>query len=95
MLALAVLSPFLYERGQFMYTMFYSNAPERLPSINEFKSYDIKFADQVRSCEDVLLLEDQGLAIASCDPGRERWNTVMVRACVRELLASMLFGSPI
>ncbi|KND93492.1 Serum paraoxonase/arylesterase 1 [Tolypocladium ophioglossoides CBS 100239] len=75
-LALAVLSPFLYQRGQFALS-FYTNAPSRLVKINAFRSHSIKFADRVRSCEDVLLLEDRGLAILACDPGRERWNTVL------------------
>lgn len=43
-----------------------------------FTSYDVKFTDQVRSCEDVVLIEDWGLALLVCDPGRETWNTVMV-----------------
>lgn len=59
--------------------MMYKNAPGRLSEINTFRSHEIKFADRVRSCEDVLILESRGLAILACDPGRERWNTVMVR----------------
>ncbi|PNY22487.1 Serum paraoxonase/arylesterase 1 [Tolypocladium capitatum] len=75
-LALAVLSPFLYERRHFA-TQLYANAPGRLVEIQAFRSHRVKFADRVRSCEDVLLLEERGLAIVACDPGRERWNTVM------------------
>lgn len=71
--------------------MMYKNAPGRLPEINTFRSYEIKFADRVRSCEDVLILESRGLAILACDPGRERWNTVMVRL-TRELSHSHLFS---
>ena len=59
--------------------MFYKNAPAHLPHINTFSSHDIKFADRVRSCEDVLIVESRGVAIVACDAGRERWNTVMVR----------------
>ncbi|KAG6035010.1 hypothetical protein E4U41_006276 [Claviceps citrina] len=70
------LSSLLYYRGQALY-MFYKNAPKNLPHINTFASYDIKFADRVRSCEDAVILESRGLAIVACDPGRERWNTVM------------------
>ncbi|KYK57629.1 Six-bladed beta-propeller, TolB-like protein [Drechmeria coniospora] len=76
LLALAALTPFLYERSQVL-VMFYNNAPERLVKINTFKSHSVKFADRIRSCEDVLLLEDEGIAVLACDPGRERWNTVM------------------
>ena len=78
-LALALLCPALYERWQILRLAFYDNEPERLPLQSAFKSQSILFADRVRSCEDVLLLEEQGLAIVACDPGRERWNTVMVR----------------
>ncbi|TWU74988.1 hypothetical protein ED733_005820 [Metarhizium rileyi] len=72
----AALSSLLYFRGQEM-LMFYNNAPGRLPEINTFKSHEVRFADRVRSCEDVLVLETRGLAILACDAGRERWNTVM------------------
>jgi hypothetical protein len=74
---LALLSPFIYERGQTL-SLFWKNAPKRLVKINTFASYEIKFADRIRSCEDALLIESEGLAILGCDPGRERWNTVMV-----------------
>ncbi|POR38283.1 Serum paraoxonase/arylesterase 1 [Tolypocladium paradoxum] len=57
--------------------MLYTNAPNRLVKIDAFRSHTVKFADRLRSCEDVLLLEERGLAIVACDPGRERWNTVM------------------
>lgn len=83
LLALAALSPILYERLQVL-TLFYSNAPARLPRINAFKSHEIKFADKIRSCEDVLLVESLGVAILPCDPGRERWNSVMVSSGGRE-----------
>ncbi|KAG6009740.1 hypothetical protein E4U21_001488 [Claviceps maximensis] len=72
----AALSYLLYYRGQALY-MFYKNTPAHLPHVNTFSSYDIKFADRVRSCEDVLIVESRGVAIVACDVGRERWNTVM------------------
>ncbi|KAM4059776.1 paraoxonase [Hirsutella rhossiliensis] len=75
-LALAALSPFLYERWQLFSTL-HANAPDRLAKVNNLGSHQIKFSDRIRSCEDVLLLEAQGLALIACDPGRERWNTVM------------------
>ncbi|KAI1818286.1 putative paraoxonase [Poronia punctata] len=73
---LALLAPFLYERGQTL-AIFYRNAPGRMVKIDTFKSHEVKFADRIRSCEDVLLVEDEGLALLACDPGREKWNTVM------------------
>lgn len=39
----------------------------------------MKFADKLRNCEDALLDEAMGLAILSCDVGRDKWNTIMVR----------------
>ncbi|KAI1078726.1 putative paraoxonase [Whalleya microplaca] len=55
----------------------YFNAPDRMPSHANFTSYEIKFVDQIRNCEDALLVEARGLALLACDPGREMWNTVM------------------
>ncbi|KJZ73392.1 hypothetical protein HIM_07186 [Hirsutella minnesotensis 3608] len=75
-LVAALLSPFLYERWQLLSTL-QANAPHRLVKVNTFKSHEIRFADRIRSCEDVLMLEDEGLALLACDPGRETWNTVM------------------
>jgi hypothetical protein len=46
--------------------------------INNFKSHEIRFSDQIRNCEDVILEETLGIAFLGCDPGRDRWNTVMV-----------------
>ncbi|CAJ2499767.1 Uu.00g026200.m01.CDS01 [Anthostomella pinea] len=76
LLAVALLAPVLYERAQILY-LFWRNAPVRFTRIDNLGSHDIKFADRIRSCEDALLVESQGLAILGCDPGRERWNTVM------------------
>ncbi|KAI2622467.1 hypothetical protein GGR54DRAFT_64853 [Hypoxylon sp. NC1633] len=75
-LALAAIFPILYSNFQKL-LLIVNNAPDRLTSINTFKSSEIKFADRIRDCEDALLVETQGLAILSCDPGREKWNTVM------------------
>ncbi|KAH6651890.1 putative paraoxonase [Truncatella angustata] len=73
---IGLLGPYLYERYQIL-ARFYSNAPERLPRINALQSYEVKFADRVRSCEEALLIQSAGLAILACDRGRERWNNVM------------------
>ncbi|KAI1361813.1 putative paraoxonase [Xylaria arbuscula] len=75
-IVLALLSPFIYERAQTL-SLFFSNAPHRLTKVNTFASQEIRFADRLRSCEDTLLVESKGLAITACDPGRERYNTVM------------------
>lgn len=77
---MAILVPFIYDRRQAAFLL-WKNAPHRLVKVNKFASHEIRFADRIRSCEDALLVESQGLAILGCDPGRERWNTVMVRNC--------------
>lgn len=76
----ALLAPYVYDRYQSLSLMYY-NAPERLVRVNAFPSHEIKFEDQLRSCEDAILIESTGVAIVACDPGRERWNTVMVSLC--------------
>ncbi|KAJ8130769.1 hypothetical protein O1611_g2859 [Lasiodiplodia mahajangana] len=75
-IALALLAPFVYDRGE-VASLFWKNATHRLVKVNTFASHEIKFTDRIRSCEDALLVEQDGLAIIGCDPGREKWNTVM------------------
>ncbi|KAH8601845.1 hypothetical protein B0O99DRAFT_607577 [Bisporella sp. PMI_857] len=75
-LSLAALSPWLWGRYRVL-LLFYSNAPERIVKISNFQAHEIKFADRIRSCEDIVLVESEGIAIVGCDAGRERWNTVM------------------
>ncbi|KAK7419081.1 hypothetical protein QQX98_003583 [Neonectria punicea] len=76
LLCFALLAPFLWPRVRVL-SLFFQNAPEKLQRMNALDAVELKFADRVRNCEDALLLEDKGLAILGCDPGRERWNTVM------------------
>ena len=45
-----------------------SQTPEHTP---------LRFHDQMVFCEDGLLWSEANLFIASCDPGRGEWNTVM------------------
>ncbi|KAF4456754.1 Serum paraoxonase/lactonase 3 [Fusarium austroafricanum] len=75
-LAIGLLASFVYERIDLIQS-FYYNAPSRLTKVNNIGRYEIKFQDQIRSCEDVLLIEEYHLALLACDPGRERHNTVM------------------
>ncbi|KAI1765081.1 calcium-dependent phosphotriesterase [Hypoxylon sp. FL1150] len=75
-LLLTAVSPIFSDLSRRAILM-WQNAPGRLTAINTFKSHEVKFADKTRSCEDGLLVESKGIAIISCDPGRERWNTVM------------------
>ena len=73
-----VLGPFLYQRINLVLSL-QANAPGKIQSRSAFSSYEVKFKDQLRNCEDVVLPEGlDGLAFLSCDEGRDRWNTVMV-----------------
>ncbi|KAK8074225.1 hypothetical protein PG994_005124 [Apiospora phragmitis] len=73
----AAISALVYPRIPILWS-FYSNQPDRLIQINNIgPSYKVKFADKLRSCEDIILIESRGVAIVACDAGRERWNTVM------------------
>lgn len=76
-LLLAPLAAILAARVQVL-SLAYFNAPVRMPNHANFTSYEVKFADQIRSCEDTVLVEARGIALLACDPGRETWNTVMV-----------------
>ncbi|KAI0160614.1 putative paraoxonase [Xylariaceae sp. FL1272] len=58
-------------------SIFYKNAPERFKGLRNIPNPIVKFGDRIRSCEDVILVESRRVAILGCDPGRERWNTVM------------------
>lgn len=65
-----------------MLATMYNNVPSRLTPVDNLGTSSIrqiKFADRpsFRSCEDALLVESLGVAIVACDPGRDRWNTVM------------------
>lgn len=53
------------------------NAPHKLVEFNAFSDYDIRFRDELKNCEDAVIVQGKGAAILSCDPGRDSWNTVM------------------
>jgi len=74
-----VTGPYLYQRVSLIQSV-QNNAPGKLQRRSAFSSYEVKFADRVRNCEDVILLDGlDGVALLSCDEARDRWNTVMVR----------------
>jgi arylesterase/paraoxonase len=54
-----------------------ANRPGKFQNLNNFKSHEVKFRNQLRNCEDVLLEEGMGIAFLSCNPQRDQWNTVM------------------
>jgi hypothetical protein len=73
-----VTGPHLYQRVSLIQSI-QDNAPGKLQSRSAFSSYEVKFADRIRNCEDVILLDGlDGVALLSCDEARDRWNTVMV-----------------
>ncbi|EPS40153.1 hypothetical protein H072_6034 [Dactylellina haptotyla CBS 200.50] len=74
--AIAALSPYLYDVGRSI-RLVAVNAPWNMPEVANFTSYEIRFGDQLRNCEDIFLDTDNGIAIISCDPGRDKWNMVM------------------
>ncbi|KAH7126809.1 hypothetical protein B0J11DRAFT_526533 [Dendryphion nanum] len=76
LLLLALISPWLYDR-YIAFSAMLSNRPSKFKEIYNIKSHEIKFRDQLKNCEDVVLDENKGLAFLSCTPGRDRWNTVM------------------
>ncbi|KAL1850269.1 hypothetical protein Plec18170_006964 [Paecilomyces lecythidis] len=54
-----------------------ANAPHSLAEFNAFSDHDLLFRDELRNCEDAVIVQGKGSAIISCDPGRDLWNTVM------------------
>ncbi|KAI1100524.1 hypothetical protein F4804DRAFT_44403 [Jackrogersella minutella] len=75
-IVLAALLPGLYD-SYVRLSIILNNVPGKLVHVNHLKSYEIKFEDTIRNCEDALLIESKALALFSCDAGRESYNTVM------------------
>jgi len=55
-----------------------ASCPGNFQNLHTFKSHGVKYQDRLQNCEDVIMEESLGMAFLSCDPGRDRWNTVMV-----------------
>ncbi|TKA62193.1 hypothetical protein B0A55_10527 [Friedmanniomyces simplex] len=75
---LALSATFFYSRRDILYT-FYANRPGSLKDFNILPNAGVEHEDVVRNCEDVYMNDVEGWAVLSCDPGRDRWNTVMGR----------------
>ncbi|KAL4862622.1 hypothetical protein BDV12DRAFT_40096 [Aspergillus spectabilis] len=76
--AVLIAWSFPYLQGRFYaLSLLAKNKPENLPEINAFSTSSLKFANRVRNCEDGIIIEEDSMAILSCDPGRDLWNTVM------------------
>ncbi|KAF1987363.1 calcium-dependent phosphotriesterase [Aulographum hederae CBS 113979] len=73
---LAVLGPPLKSRYDSV-VFILKRRPDNLPSVSSFDSFEIKFEESIRNCEDVYMNDEDGFAVLSCDPGRDNWNTVM------------------
>ncbi|KAK1967205.1 calcium-dependent phosphotriesterase [Colletotrichum sublineola] len=73
---LAALYPYLSTRLRAL-LLLRANSPRKLREFKAFSNYELKFRDELRNCEDAVIVEEDGMAILSCDPGRDLWNTVM------------------
>ena len=67
----------MYDRYQ-AFSSILENRPGKLQNYNGFASHEVKFRNELRNCEDVLVEEGMGIAFLSCNPERDQWNTVMV-----------------
>ncbi|KAH4234913.1 hypothetical protein HBI06_058030 [Parastagonospora nodorum] len=72
----AVAAPYFYDR-YLAFSNIVANGPGKLEPVYAFSSHELKFTDKLKNCEDLILHEELGIAFLSCDPGRDRWNTVM------------------
>lgn len=68
--------PYLSNRFRTL-SIIFGNTPSKLIEVNLLPSHEIMFEDTLQNCEDVLMIPGQGVAILSCDQGRDMWNTVM------------------
>ncbi|KAI4725607.1 hypothetical protein E4T49_06642 [Aureobasidium sp. EXF-10728] len=81
LLAIAACIPHIYSRLSLLYTLETNNHPAKLSTprgwMTEKGSYEIRYADKLRNCEDVVIDEKVGYVVFGCDEGRDVWNTVM------------------
>jgi hypothetical protein len=75
----AIASSIIYSKLSLI-SILYKNAPGRLPQVNTFRTHEIVHANVLRNCEDAVL--GDGFLLASCDPGRDEWNSIMVRESI-------------
>jgi arylesterase/paraoxonase len=53
-------------------------------------SYELRYTDNLRNCEDLVVDDKAGYVVFGCDEGRDVWNTVMVRPFYPRLLRFLL-----
>ncbi|KAK0864383.1 hypothetical protein LTR87_015832 [Friedmanniomyces endolithicus] len=73
---LALTTTFVYTHRDTLYT-FYANRPGSLKDFNILPNAGVEHEDVVRNCEDIYMDDVEGWAVLSCDPGRDKWNTVL------------------
>jgi len=57
-------------------------------------SYELRYADKLRNCEDLVVDEKVGYMVLGCDEGRDVWNTVMVSSSSHRLCRMSLIHHP-
>ncbi|KAI5204903.1 hypothetical protein AUEXF2481DRAFT_39938 [Aureobasidium subglaciale EXF-2481] len=81
LLLIAACIPHIYSRLSLLYNLESSNHPSKLSTprgwFTEQGSYEVKYADKLRNCEDLVVDEKAGYVVLSCDESRDGWNTVM------------------
>ncbi|KAI5203986.1 hypothetical protein E4T39_03903, partial [Aureobasidium subglaciale] len=81
LLLIAACIPHIYSRLSLLYNLETSNHPSKLSIprgwFTEQGSYEVKYADKLRNCEDSVVDEKAGYVVLSCDESRDGWNTVM------------------
>jgi hypothetical protein len=90
LLAIAACIPHIYSRLSLLYTLETNNHPSKLSTprgwMTERGSYELKYADKLRNCEDLVVDEKVGYMVLGCDEGRDVWNTVMVSSSRRHII---------
>jgi arylesterase/paraoxonase len=82
LLAIAAFIPHIYTRLSLLYTLETNNHPSKLSTprgwMTQKGSYELRYIDKLRNCEDLVVDEKAGYVVLGCDEGRDVWNTVMV-----------------
>lgn len=80
---LASASPYLFDLFRVLKAMTLGKNNWR-SDMTDLAHGEVKFAGSLKNCEDVIIEPTGGFALLSCSPGRDRWNTVMVRTFSRQ-----------
>ncbi|THY72834.1 hypothetical protein D6C86_08553 [Aureobasidium pullulans] len=81
LLLIAACVPHIYTRLSLLYNLETINHPSKITTsrgwMAEKGNYEIKYADKLRNCEDLVVDDQAGYVVIGCDEGRDVWNTVM------------------